>query len=75
MLIIRFCPPMKVGLGLIWGGLVARGSRAPPEVVPRIRSSFYLWGSSYYGRHFRKGWHRESENPSSNVDRHQHIDS
>ena len=27
---------MEVGLGLIWGGLVARGSRAPPEAVPRI---------------------------------------
>ena len=29
-------PPAKAGLGPTLGGLVAKGSRAPPEAVPRV---------------------------------------
>ena len=34
-LIVRSAPPAKAALGATSGGLVARGSRAPPEAVPR----------------------------------------
>ena len=35
-LIVRSGPPAKAGLGPARGGLVARGSRAPPDAVPRV---------------------------------------
>ena len=35
-LIVRSDPPAKAGLGPNAGGLVASGSSAPPEAVPRV---------------------------------------
>lgn len=34
-LMVRSDPPANAGLGPTLGGLVARGSSAPPEAVPR----------------------------------------
>ena len=38
-LIVRSGPPAKAGLGPTRGGLVALGSRAPPDAVPRVGSA------------------------------------
>ena len=35
MLMVRSGPPAKAGLGPTLDGLVGKGSRAPPEAVPR----------------------------------------